>query len=87
MTPGPRPGGAMPLPESVRLSRWKGSQTTFGPVGRLVLTVALLLPVVFFWFAGMFWLGGIIYVFVLLPWAMRDLWRRTRVRQAPVHRG
>jgi hypothetical protein len=69
-----------PLPPSVDRSRWRGSQTTFGPVGRIVATVLLLMPVVFFAFAGMFWAGGFIYVFLLLPWGLRDVWRRTRIR-------
>jgi hypothetical protein len=68
------------LPPSDRRSRWRGSQTTFGPLGRMVITVLLFLPVPFFVFAGMFWAGAFIYVFLLLPWGLRDVWRRTRVR-------
>jgi hypothetical protein len=58
------PGTYVGMPRAdVRTSRWRGSATTLGPVGRLALTAALLL--IFPWWA------------VVLP--LRSVWRRTRV--------
>ena len=70
-------------PPGVRVpqSRWRQSQTSFGPVGRIIATLLLLLPLAVFVFAaGMFLIGGFIYVFVVLPWGLRDIWRKTSVR-------
>ena len=52
----------VPRPD-VRTSRWQGSATTMGPVGRIVLTIVLLL--LFPWWA------------MVLP--LRGVWRRARV--------
>lgn len=63
-------------------SRWARSTVTFGPVGRVVATVAVLLPI-WWWLAWALFaavLGLPVYLFVLLPWAMRDIWRRVPTR-------
>lgn len=51
------------LRPDVRTSRWRGGPTTMGPVGRIAITVLLLL--IFPWWA------------IVLP--LRSVWRRTRV--------
>lgn len=64
----------------MRYSRWAGSAVSFGPVGRIVTTVLLCLPVPVFVFGmgadpyGLVGLG--IWVLVVMPWALRDVWRR-----------
>ncbi|HEX3708162.1 MAG TPA: hypothetical protein VHV76_16160 [Mycobacteriales bacterium] len=67
-------------------SRWHRSEVTFGPVGRLLWTLACGAIAVFpIWkaiTAGWIWvalyLGGIPLLFVLFPLAMRDIWRPVR---------
>jgi hypothetical protein len=51
-----------PRPD-VRMSRWQGSSTTMGPIGRIVVTILLFL--IFPWWA------------ILLP--LRGVWRKVRV--------
>ncbi len=57
-------------------SRWARSTTTFGPVGRLVGTV--LLVAVGVWLAIFALIGAAVWWFVVVPWALRDLWRPGR---------
>jgi len=69
-----------PLPETRVYSRWRGSQVTFGPVGRLVMTVLMLVPM--WWFSQAVvgaWPGLVIWGVFILPWGLRDIWRRTRI--------
>lgn len=64
-----------------RGSRWQTSVTTFGPVGRVVVT-ALLLAVLawFLLYAGVFGLvGAVVWVGWVLPRALRDVWRRAEL--------
>ena len=71
------------LPKAVPHSRWRGSATTFGPVGRVVASLLLLLPLWFFWEEQLFaWQGIVIWGVFLMPWALRDIWRRTPIRGA-----
>ena len=68
-------------PVAARHSRWRGGPTTFGPVGRLVMTLLMLVPLWFFWATqGFAWPGLVIWGVFVLPWGLRDIWRRTRVR-------
>ena len=62
-------------------SRWGRSSYTFGPVGRVLVTLVLLLPVLWMLLNSALTLltVGIPYTFVLLPWALRDVWARARV--------
>ena len=67
-------------------SRWKKSASTFGPVGRIVATVALLVPLpVLFMAASMFigLVGTGIYVLVVMPWALKDIWQRAAFPVSP----
>lgn len=79
---------------SVRGNRFQSSVLTFGPVGRLVATVAVL--AVLYWFvmvAGMFGLvGAVVWIGWVMPKALRDIWRPaalpatdlTRLRDAAI---
>ena len=64
-----------------RRSRWAGSEITFGPVGRIVMSLLMLVPA--WWFlnyAGIFGVVGIvIWLVKVLPWALRDIWRPVKV--------
>jgi hypothetical protein len=65
-------------PAAPRTSRWAGSATTFGPVGRLVGTALML--VVGAWLLWANPLGAALWWFVATPWVLRDLWRPGRRR-------
>jgi hypothetical protein len=61
-------------------SRWAKSDTTFGPAGRVVSTVLLLLPLIFFVGTGLFTMdpfvlvGAVIWT-VLAVKGLRQVWR------------
>jgi hypothetical protein len=68
------------LPPTVIRTRWRKTKTTFGPVGRLIATVALVVPFLFFVVVGvltggMTIFGAGIWGFVIMPWGLRDVWR------------
>jgi hypothetical protein len=61
-------------------SRWRKTPTTFGPVGRVIATIALVIPLVFFVVIGV--LTGGLTIFgagfwglIIMPWGLRDTWR------------
>jgi hypothetical protein len=56
-------------------SRWGASVRTFGPVGRLACTALLLLVLWWFQRTPFGWLGAIMWLFFVMPWALRDIWR------------
>jgi hypothetical protein len=66
-------------PRPMLRTRWRKTPTTFGPVGRVVCTVLLLIPVpllvVGTIVTGFGIVGLGIWVFVLMPWALRDVWK------------
>ena len=68
-------------------SRWKKSTGTFGPTGRVVATLLLLVPLPLLAVGasvGFGLIGGGIYVLVIMPWALRDIWKRAAIPvQAP----
>jgi len=68
-------------------SRWKKSTGTFGPAGRVIATVLLLVPLPVFAMAvsvGIGIIGGGIYMLVIMPWALKDIWKRAAIPvQAP----
>jgi hypothetical protein len=80
-----RPGGGAPTPAKIYSdSRWKSGSTTFGPVGRVVLTICFLLPYPLFFLDFPFGLVGAgIWTFVIGPLAMRDIWRPARRHHLP----
>jgi hypothetical protein len=67
---------AMPMVKT----RWKKTPTTFGPVGRLVCTFLLLIPLPLL-IIGTVVSGGLevvglgIWVLIIMPWALRDIWK------------
>jgi hypothetical protein len=64
-------------------SRWQGSEVAFGPVGRIVATLLVLIPILFAIFVNVFFLiAAAIWAFFVLPRAMRDIWRRTSTSPA-----
>jgi hypothetical protein len=83
-TPTSAPAGAGVLTTH---SRWSKSSGTFGPTGRVVATLLLLLPLPIFAMAltvGFGIIGGGIYVLVIMPWALRDIWKQAAIPvQAP----
>ena len=64
-----------------RRSRWVRSDVTFGPVGRIVVSLLMLVPL--WWFiayAGVFGIVGVpIWLVKVLPWGLRDIWRPVRL--------
>jgi len=80
------PFGAMTrpatLPPTMRSTRWGKTATTFGPVGRVLSTIALVAVLAVLVVGGLvdpFALGGAgVWLFVIMPWALRDIWRAGR---------
>ena len=67
-------------------SRWQKSAGTFGPVGRVVATVLAFLPLPVLAMAvasGIGLIGAGIYLLVILPWALRDIWKRAAIPVQP----
>lgn len=82
--PGAATVQSTPLPPPVVRSRWRKTQTTFGPVGRVIATVCLIVPFLIMLIGGIigdfFALGGAaIWLVVILPWGMRDVWKAGQV--------
>ena len=83
----PRPVPVVPM----RVSRRQATETTHGTVGRLVWTLlAIGVPVLVLWVDGPLFGGPFIMIYTgtLLPWALRDTWRRARssnVQGLPPH--
>jgi hypothetical protein len=81
------PGGVaaslppLPAPSRVPVGRFAKTDVSFGLRGRIVMTVLLLIPLAWFVYLAqwMIALGGLlIYAFIILPIALRDIWRRPR---------
>ena len=76
---------APPVPEPLtRQTRWAKTPTTFGPVGRVVASLLLLMPLVIMGVGGLadpfIWGGAGVYLLVVVPWALRDIWKAGTVR-------
>jgi hypothetical protein len=58
-----------------------GSAVTFGPVGRVVVSLLMLVPL--WWFVVYAPVGAVVFVPIwlvkILPWAMRDIWRPVKL--------
>lgn len=73
----------MPL---MTYSRWKKTDGTFGPAGRIVATVLLIVPLPVFVLGvatGIGIIGAGVWVLVLMPWALRDIWKRGATHVQP----
>lgn len=79
--PGPPPGRWTPPPAQQvvipQVSRWRGGQTSFGPVGRVACTLAWVLPLALFVFSGS--LLGLGAWLLVGPFWLRATWRAARV--------
>ena len=82
---GERPGWAgTPSHLKQRESRWTKSDVTFGPVGRVVTSVLLVIPLLFLVGTGLFTFdpfvlaGAIIYA-VLMVTGLRHVWQPVKV--------
>jgi hypothetical protein len=68
------------LPPTVVTSRWRKTATTFGPVGRILATIALVVPCLFLIVVGVL-TGGLelgaafVWGLIVMPWGLRDTWR------------
>jgi hypothetical protein len=61
-------------------TRWRKTGTTFGPLGRVLATVALVVPFLVFVALGILTggftiAGAVIWGFVIMPWGLRDTWK------------
>lgn len=85
------PTPARPDTALMTYSRWKKSTGTFGPVGRVVATLLLLVPLPVFIIAvsvGIGIIGGGIYMLVVMPWALKDIWKQAAIPiEAPIPPG
>jgi len=64
----------------VARTRWRKTPTTFGPLGRVLCTLGLVLPFIFLTVVGIFTggleIGGaVIWGFVVMPLGLRDVWK------------
>ncbi len=79
------PGGFVDVPRhDVRYTRWRGGPLTFGPAGRLVITVglALGLPIAFWTMGTAFWGLGLWFLLgysILSAVVLQSVWRRMPV--------
>lgn len=80
-----RAGGTQPArPRIYTDSRWKSGSTTFGPVGRVILTICLFLPYPLFLLAFPFGLVGAgIWTLIIVPRSLRDIWALSRRHHLP----
>ena len=66
-------------PPVARRTRWGKTPTTFGPVGRVLLTLALLVPLPPMIIGGLadpfVWGGAGFWLVVVMPLALRDIWK------------
>lgn len=61
-------------------TRWRKTPTTFGPAGRLICTFLLLIPLppmIIGTVVGIIpcLIGVGIWLLVIMPWALRDIWK------------
>lgn len=77
---------ARSAPPPARHSRWAKTPTTFGPAGRIVATLLLLVPLAVMIVGGIadpfVWGGAGAYLVIIVPWGLRDIWKAGIV---PVH--
>lgn len=69
---------AQPLAMTRVYSRWHGSPTSFGPTGRVLATLLVVLFEYWLWKFNL--LGFAITMVTVVPLVLRDVWKRT-----PVH--
>jgi hypothetical protein len=62
-----------------RFSRWRRSDVSFGPIGRIVASV-LLCAVPIWWAAASSLVMLLMWVFVISPQLLRSIWKKTPIR-------
>jgi hypothetical protein len=70
----------------MRYSRWKKTDGTFGPAGRIIATLLLLVPLPILLLAvasGIGIIGVGLYLIVVMPWALRDIWKKAAIAIEP----
>ena len=72
-----------PAADLYSVSRWRSGSMTFGPVGRVVLTIGVLLPYPFFVQNLPFGLVGVVVWTAVVPRALSDVWQRDRRHHLP----
>jgi hypothetical protein len=86
---GPAPGSIMSpvraAPVKTRATplvrtRWRKTPTTFGPFGRVLCTLGLVVPFILFVVVAVFTggldiLGPVFWGGVIMPWGLRDVWK------------
>jgi hypothetical protein len=68
------------LPATMVKTRWRKTATTFGPLGRVLATLALVVPFLVLLVLGVLTggleIGGaVIWGVIVMPWGLRDTWR------------
>ena len=63
----------------IRHSRWAGNDVSYGPVGRILATIILVvLPVMYlFWTVAPF---GLVYLVAACPLLIGAIWKKTPIR-------
>jgi hypothetical protein len=63
-------------------SRWRSSELTFGPAGKIAISVVVLgLPLLAWKLLGMWAIEfTLLWTVIMVPRVMRDVWKRSRVR-------
>jgi len=71
----------VPVRGRYRQSRWAATEVSFGPVGRIVVSMAMFLPTAWISTLGLVpaLVSAPVYLGVAVPWALRDIWRPVRV--------
>jgi hypothetical protein len=81
-----RTAQAQTAPPAAVKTRWRKTGTTFGPLGRVLATVALVVPFGLFVALGILTggftiAGAVIWGFVIMPWGLRDTWKAGQLPQ------
>jgi hypothetical protein len=67
-------------------SRWKKTDGTFGPAGRIIATVLTFLPLPLLAVGAISGIGIIgvgLYAVIMMPWILRDVWKRGATHVQP----
>jgi hypothetical protein len=76
-TPSARQAPQATLPHQMEFSRWRKTDTTFGPVGRVSITLVIVLIAAFSIVSGdIFAIGPL--CFILPPLVLRSVWAKGR---------
>lgn len=71
------------------MSRLSRSDVSYGPVGRVLWTLLVVIgvPYMTYWFLNIFAVMILVpYVLLLLPWLLQDIWKAVRVASPVIER-